>query len=80
VHEVGHAGPAAEAEADHQHPRHHERVDHVRARPLPHQPRGRLHRVLQQSLSLVLRACMYIVVFDQQIEALHYRFTTSRVK
>lgn len=46
VDEVGHAGPAAEAEADHQHPRHHERVDHVRARPPPHQPRRRLHRVL----------------------------------
>ena len=47
--EVGHACPAAEAEADHQHPRHHERVDHVRARPTPHQPRRRLHRVLHRA-------------------------------
>ncbi|BAS83226.1 Os03g0244650, partial [Oryza sativa Japonica Group] len=44
--EVGHAGPAAEPEADHQHPRHHERVDDERARPSPHEPRRRLHGVL----------------------------------
>ena len=49
AHEVGHAGPAAEAEADHQHPRHHERVDDVRPRPPPHQPRRRLHRVLHRT-------------------------------
>jgi hypothetical protein len=47
--EVCHARPAAEAEADHQHPRHHERVDHVRARPTPQQPRRRLHRVLHRA-------------------------------
>jgi len=51
--EVGHACPAAEAEADHQHPRHHERVDHVRARPTPHQPRRRLHRVLHRTTTTV---------------------------
>lgn len=48
--EVGHAGPAAEPEADHQHPRHHERVDDERARPSPHEPRRRLHGVLQFSI------------------------------
>jgi len=53
LHEVGYAGPAAEAEADHQHPRHHERVDHVRARPTPHQPRRRLHRVLHRATTQV---------------------------
>ena len=49
LHEVGNAGPATEAEADHQHPRHHERVDDVRPRPPPHQPRRRLHRVLHRT-------------------------------
>lgn len=46
LHEVGYAGPAAEAEADNQHPRHHEGVDHVRARPPAGEPRRPLHGVL----------------------------------
>lgn len=50
VDEVGDARPPAEAEADHQHPRHHERVDDERARPSPHEPRRRLHGVLQFSI------------------------------
>ena len=43
--EVGHAGPAAEAEADHQHPRHHERVQHEHPRPA-RQKRRRLLRCI----------------------------------
>ena len=50
LHEVGNAGPATEAEADHQHPRHHEGVDHVRAGPPSGEPRWPLHRVLQLPL------------------------------
>lgn len=61
--EVGHACPAAEAEADHQHPRHHERVDHVRARPTPHQPRRRLHRVLQRATTGQIKTSLSIQSF-----------------
>lgn len=49
VDEVGDARPPAEAEADHQHPRHHERVYHVRPRPSSGEPRRPLHRVLQSN-------------------------------
>lgn len=44
---VGHARPAAEAEADHQHPRHHEGVDDVSACPPSGEPRRPLHGVLR---------------------------------
>ena len=54
AHEVGHAGPAAEAEADHQHPRHHEGVDHVRARPPSGEPRRPLHRVLAVTMNALI--------------------------
>jgi hypothetical protein len=51
LHEVGYAGPAAEPEADDQHPRHHEGVDHVGSSP----PSGELgrpfHRALHQFMS-----------------------------
>jgi hypothetical protein len=54
LHEVGYAGPAAEPEADHQHPRHHEGVDHVGSSP----PSGELgrpfHRVLHQFKSNII--------------------------
>ena len=54
LHEVGNAGPATEAEADHQHPRHHEGVDHVRARPPSGEPRRPLHRVLAVTMNALI--------------------------
>lgn len=46
VHEVGHAGPPAEAEADDQHPPDDEGVDEEHAQPPADEPRRPLHRVL----------------------------------
>lgn len=45
--EVGHGGPAAEAEADHEHPQHHEDVERVHCRPAWEEEGRLLRRILQ---------------------------------
>jgi hypothetical protein len=52
--EVCHAGPAAEPEANHQHPRHHERVHKEHPRPARQEGRRLLRRVLQKKASETL--------------------------
>ena len=59
VDEVGHGGPASEAEAHHEHPGHHECVDRVHSRPARQEegkPLGRILHRKPKSVTHGLRA------------------------